>query len=330
MILGAWGIPVGLVTGDDALAEEVGRLAAVGRARRGQDRGRWARAPPRSTRPSPPTGSGRAPSARSAPPRPAASSCLRVGPPVVIEVDYSRGVEADHAAIVPGAERFGDRGVRFASDDPVLAYRGFLAGDPAGQRHRSVTLRAASPRARPAVQPRRWTMTAEWPLDRLIGASGSARRCVGRSRPCLHDDRPGAGDPAPVRRDRPRRRGSAAGGRDRRSLADGDPRASATASRFRSRWPCSSTTSTRSSSRSTSRRARSTSRSRASSSASAIGALVAEAEAQRLATAAIERIDAQRTVRRETIGMLGEADRPWLGVTLREPDVEAASRRPPT
>jgi hypothetical protein len=51
---------------------------------------------------------------------------------------------------------------------------------------------------------------------------------------------------------------------------------------------------------------------------------IAEAEAQRLAGAAIERIDAERTVRRETIGMLGEADRPWLGVTLREPEVEAA------
>jgi hypothetical protein len=53
---------------------------------------------------------------------------------------------------------------------------------------------------------------------------------------------------------------------------------------------------------------------------------VAEAEAQRLANAAIERIDAQRTVRRETIAMLGEADRPWLGVTLHEPEVEAALR----
>ena len=51
---------------------------------------------------------------------------------------------------------------------------------------------------------------------------------------------------------------------------------------------------------------------------------IAETEAQRLAGAAIERIDAQRTVRRETVGMLGEADRPWLGVTLREPEVEAA------
>jgi hypothetical protein len=51
---------------------------------------------------------------------------------------------------------------------------------------------------------------------------------------------------------------------------------------------------------------------------------VAEIEASRLAATAIERIDAQRTVRRETIAMLGEADRPWLGATLREPDVEQA------
>ena len=51
---------------------------------------------------------------------------------------------------------------------------------------------------------------------------------------------------------------------------------------------------------------------------------VAEVEAARLAAAAVERIDAQRTVRRETIAMLGEATRPWLGVTLREPDVESA------
>jgi hypothetical protein len=52
--------------------------------------------------------------------------------------------------------------------------------------------------------------------------------------------------------------------------------------------------------------------------------MVAEAEATRLVSAAIERVDAQRTVRRETIGVLGEAGRPWLGVTLHEPDVDAA------
>jgi hypothetical protein len=52
--------------------------------------------------------------------------------------------------------------------------------------------------------------------------------------------------------------------------------------------------------------------------------IVAEAEASRLVSTAIDRVDAQRVVRRETIGMLGEAGRPWLGITLHEPDVEAA------
>ena len=51
---------------------------------------------------------------------------------------------------------------------------------------------------------------------------------------------------------------------------------------------------------------------------------VAEVEASRLAAAAIERIDAERTARHETIAMLGEAARPWLGATLHQPDEDAA------
>ena len=51
---------------------------------------------------------------------------------------------------------------------------------------------------------------------------------------------------------------------------------------------------------------------------------VAEAEATRLANAAIERIDAERTVRHETIGLLGDPPRPWLGATLRQPDEDIA------
>jgi D-aminopeptidase len=38
-------------------------------------------------------------------------------------------VRAEFAAVVPGAERFGDRSVRFRADDPLVAYRGFLAGN---------------------------------------------------------------------------------------------------------------------------------------------------------------------------------------------------------
>jgi D-amino peptidase len=128
MILGAWGIPVGLVSGDDALAEEVAgwlpwaehvvvKTAAGGNAAA-------------SVHPSVAAGLIRAGAERAVLAAAAGRlESLQVGPPVVIEVEYSRGVEADHAAIVPGAQRFGDRGVRFASDDPATAYRGFLAGN---------------------------------------------------------------------------------------------------------------------------------------------------------------------------------------------------------
>ena len=51
---------------------------------------------------------------------------------------------------------------------------------------------------------------------------------------------------------------------------------------------------------------------------------VAEVESQRLAKAAIERIDADRTARREILGLLGDAPRPWVGMTLSEPDLEGA------
>jgi D-amino peptidase len=128
LALGAWGVPVGLVAGDDALAEEVTdwlpwaervvvKTAAGGHAAA-------------SLHPSLAGDLIRAGAERAV--RRAAAGeleLLTVGPPVAIEVDYRRGIEADLAAIVPGAERVGDRGVRFVSDDPLMAYRGFLAGN---------------------------------------------------------------------------------------------------------------------------------------------------------------------------------------------------------
>ena len=126
-ILGAWGIPVGLVAGDDALAGEVadwlpwaervvvktgfgGNAAASVHATIARDliRGVAERAVRR-----------------------AAAGDLQplvVGPPVIVEVDYRNAIAADYAAIVPGAERVGDRGVRFEAPDAETAYRAFLAG----------------------------------------------------------------------------------------------------------------------------------------------------------------------------------------------------------
>lgn len=85
-VLGPWGVPVGLVSGDDALAEEAEA---------------WL---------------------------PWAEKVVVNGSPVTIEVEYRNAGEADHAAIAPGAERYGDRGVRFIAADAATAYRGFLAG----------------------------------------------------------------------------------------------------------------------------------------------------------------------------------------------------------
>ena len=51
---------------------------------------------------------------------------------------------------------------------------------------------------------------------------------------------------------------------------------------------------------------------------------VAQAEAERLARSAIERIDADRTARHEILDLLGDAPRPWVGTTLTEPDLEGA------
>lgn len=125
--LGAWGIPVGLVTGDDELAKEtedwfpwaervivkraVSRRAAASvhpsvareRVREGAERA-----------------VGRAKTAE--------LQVFDVGRPVQLAAEYATAGQADYAALVPGAERYGDRGVRVVTDDPVIAYRAFLSG----------------------------------------------------------------------------------------------------------------------------------------------------------------------------------------------------------
>ena len=128
MVLGAWGIPVGMVTGDDALADEVeGWLPWAERVVvKVADGGHSAT----SVHPSVARERVRAGAERAV--RRAAAGelqVLRLDPPIVIEIDYPKGVIADFAALVPGGERVGALGVRYTSDDPVTAFRGFLAGN---------------------------------------------------------------------------------------------------------------------------------------------------------------------------------------------------------
>ena len=126
-VLGAWGIPVGLVAGDDALADEVADwLPWAERVVVKEAAGGNAAA---SLHPSLAADLVRAGAERAVQRAMAGElQALVVPPPVVIDVEYRNAIAADYAAIVPGAERSGDRGVKFVAPDPVTAYRGFLAG----------------------------------------------------------------------------------------------------------------------------------------------------------------------------------------------------------
>ena len=126
-ILGAWGIPVGLVAGDDALAGEVADWLPWAErvvVKTGFGGNAAASVHPTIARDLIRGGAERAVQ------RAAAGDLqpLVVGPPVVVQVDYRNAIAADYAAIVPGAERVGDRGVRFEAPDAETAYRAFLAG----------------------------------------------------------------------------------------------------------------------------------------------------------------------------------------------------------
>jgi D-amino peptidase len=126
-VLGGWGVPVGLVSGDDALAEEVAEwLPWAERVVVKQAAGGNSAA---SVHPSA-AGELICDAAARAVRRAIAGELrpLALDPPIVVEVEYRSAATADHAAVVPGAVRFGDRGVRFAAPDAVTAYRGFLAG----------------------------------------------------------------------------------------------------------------------------------------------------------------------------------------------------------
>lgn len=125
--LGAWGVPVGLVCGDDQLALETG--AWFPWAERVVVKTAVSRRAAASVHPSVARERVKAGAERAV--RRAAAGELElfdVGRPIILEAEYRHALEADYAALVPGTERYGDRGVRVSTDDPITAYRAFLAG----------------------------------------------------------------------------------------------------------------------------------------------------------------------------------------------------------
>jgi D-amino peptidase len=127
LALGAWGVPIGLVCGDDELALET--EAWFPWAERVVVKSAVSRKAAASVHPSVARERVRDGAERAV--RRALAGELQVfdvGAPITLEAEYANAGMADYAAIVPGTERYGDRGVRVVADDPVIAYRTFLAG----------------------------------------------------------------------------------------------------------------------------------------------------------------------------------------------------------
>ncbi|MBA2255314.1 MAG: M55 family metallopeptidase [Chloroflexi bacterium] len=126
LYLGALGVPVGMVAGDDALAEEVAgwlpwaERVVVKRAISWQA----AEAPhPARARELVREGAQRA--VENA--RDGALEPLRLDPPIEVGIDFRHGGQADLAGLIPGFRREGDRGVRYTAAEGVEAYRAFVS-----------------------------------------------------------------------------------------------------------------------------------------------------------------------------------------------------------
>ncbi|HUQ43644.1 MAG TPA: M55 family metallopeptidase [Candidatus Limnocylindria bacterium] len=127
LALGAWGVPVGLISGDDQVALETEGWFPW--AERVVVKTAVSRRAATSVHPSVARERVREGAERAV--RRAAQGELQlfdVGRPIVLEAEYRYPAQADYAALVPGSERYGDRGVRVTTDDPVIAFRTFLAG----------------------------------------------------------------------------------------------------------------------------------------------------------------------------------------------------------
>ena len=128
LYLGALGVPVGMVSGDDALAEELAdwlSWAELVVVKRGVS---WQAAD--SVHPSKARELIRE-GARKAVERAAAHDSslapLTMSPPLHLRVEFAHAGQADVAATIPGFERDGDRGIVYETDDAITLFRAFLS-----------------------------------------------------------------------------------------------------------------------------------------------------------------------------------------------------------
>jgi D-amino peptidase len=126
LYLGGLGIPVGMVAGDDALAEEVAEwLPWAERVVVKRAVGRHSADSLHPTKAAELVRNG----ARTAVERAGKGDLkpLVLAAPIRVGLEFAHSGQADYAAIIPGFDRVDDRGVRYEAEDPTEAYRAFVA-----------------------------------------------------------------------------------------------------------------------------------------------------------------------------------------------------------
>jgi D-amino peptidase len=128
LYLGALGVPVAMVSGDDALAEELGGWfpwAELVVVKRGVS---WNAAD--SLHPSKARDLIREAAQRAVAGVAASGSPIKpltMTPPLNLRMEFHHAGQADVAATIPGFDRVGDRGITYATDDVVTLFRAFLS-----------------------------------------------------------------------------------------------------------------------------------------------------------------------------------------------------------
>jgi D-amino peptidase len=126
-VLGSWGVPVGLVAGDDTLADEIDEW--IPWAQHVVVKQAFGRHSAASVHPS--VAAERISEGSANAVRRAVAGELRpllLSGPVEMELHYRLPIQADYGASVPGVERFGDSGIRISGSDAVEVFRAFLCG----------------------------------------------------------------------------------------------------------------------------------------------------------------------------------------------------------
>jgi D-amino peptidase len=128
LYLGGLGVPVAMVSGDDALAEHLAdwlpwaELVVVKRAvsYQGAD----------SVHPSKARELIRDAAERAVARAAGEGSSLEplsLEPPLTLRLDFTHSGQADMAAVIPGFERVDDRGVTYTANDPITIFRAFMS-----------------------------------------------------------------------------------------------------------------------------------------------------------------------------------------------------------